>query len=238
MIEKIKVNSRITEIHGTARTLSTSYQQSGLTADPFLMGIFAKLDPKTTELGEAIDRSKAESILAEKDDVRDEAVRAVGYLVQGYLYYPKESVRNAAIAVKAVFDKYGFSVTKESYVSESSHIVSMLSDFAAPDIVAALTELKGVDQNIASLQSAEDDFETTRAQYAEEEAEEATKVSATVLKKEVVEIINDDLVQFLRSGERFQPDMYGTFARTIDQIIDDNNEQVKKRGNKDKPEEE
>lgn len=236
MIEKIMTNSRTTEVHGTARTMNTAFNQSGLTADPFLMGIFTPLTAKTDELGAAIDRSKAESISAEKDEVRDEAVRAVGWLVVGYTYYPKQSIRDAATLVKKVFDKYGFSVTEESYVTESSHIVSMLGDFAEPDVVAAIALLKGVDENIAALQAAEDDFETTRAQFAQEEAEEGTFASASLLKKEVATIINDDLVQFLRTFERLQPDTYGAFARTISEIINKNNEQVKKRAKKDKPE--
>lgn len=236
MIEKIMTNSRTTEVHGTARTMNTAFNQSGLTADPFLMEIYTHLNAKNDELSIAIDRSKAESISVEKDEIRDEAVRAVGYLVQGYLYYPKQTIRDAAGVVKKVFDKYGFSITEESYVTESSHIVSMLGDFAAPEVVAAIALLKGVDENIAALQAAEDDFETTRAKFAHDEAEEGTFASASVLKKEVATIINDDLVQFLRTGERFQPDTYGAFARTIAEIISKNNEQVKKRAKKDKPE--
>lgn len=233
MIEKIFLKSRTTEIHGTTRTCINAYNQSGFSSDATLAGIFGKLEPKNQELGTAIDRSKAESILAEKDDERDDALRAVGYLVQGYQYYPKQNIRDAANLVKKVFDKYGFKIIKESYVVESSHIVSMLGDLAEPDVLAAIALLKGVDDNIAVLQTAENDFETTRARFAEEEAEEQSLPTASVLKKEVVAIINDELVQFLRFVEQFQHDTYGTFAATIAKIIDDNNEQVKKRAKKD-----
>lgn len=237
MIEKIRSNSRTTEIHGTSRTVINGFEQSGLTEDPVLSGIFLNLKAKNKALGQAIDRSKSESILADKDGVRDEDVRAIGYLVQGYLYYPKAAIRNAADIVKKVFDKYGFSITEESYVTQSSHIVSMLDDFAAPEVLAAIALLKGVAENIAALQAAQDDFETTRAKYAQKEAEEDTQNNATVLKKEVLLIINADLVQFLRTGERFQAAIYGAFARTVTKIIANNNEQVKKRSKKENTEE-
>nr|WP_320000526.1 DUF6261 family protein [uncultured Draconibacterium sp.] len=229
MIDKIIINSRTTEIHGTTRTINTSFQQSGLTEDVTLADIFTRLVNKNNELGVAIDRSKVDSMLADKDDVRDDAVRAVGYLVQGYLYHPRQAVHKAAATVKKVFDKYGFALTKESYVVESSHIASMLGDLAAPDVVAAIEQLNGLNQNIAKLQAAEDDFENTRARFAEEEAEESTKPIATTLKKNVVAIINDDLVPFLCYGERFHAATYGSFAATVAQLINDNNEQVKKR---------
>ena len=161
MIEKISSQSRTTEVHGVSRTMNTAYQQTGLTADSFLTGIFTNLVAKTDALGIAIDRSKAENITAEKDEVRDDAVRAVGYLVQGYQYHPEQTISDAAQVVNNLFNKYGFAVTEESYVTESSHIVSMLSDFSAPDVVTAIALLNGVAENIASLQAAEDDFETT-----------------------------------------------------------------------------
>ena len=237
MIEKIIVNSRTTEINGSANLMNNAFQSSGLTSDAFLSPVFSTLNQTNAALGAAIDRSKAESILAEKDEKRDYEVRAVGYLVQGYTYYPDPAIREAANTVEQVFDKYGFAVIKESYVTESSHINSMLGDLAAPPIQSALALLPGVGENIAALQAAETDFENTQAQYAGEQAEDDTKSNATALKKEVATIINDDLVVFLRTGERFQPDTYGKFARTITEIIDKNNEQVKKRRKKEKPEE-
>jgi len=232
MIEKIIVNSRTTEIHGTTRLLINAFQQSGLTRDLTLSQLFTAINDKNTLLGDAIDRSKAQSILADKDDFRDAADRAVGYLIKGYTYHPDETIRNAALVVEAVFNKYGFSVIDESYVTESSHLVSMLGDFAAPKVQAAIALLSGVPENIASLQAAQTDFENTQTQYAEELAEENNQLNATTLKKEVATLINDDLVVFLRSAERFQAETYGAFAATVAKIIADNNDAVHKRRGK------
>ncbi len=238
MIEKMMTTSRTTDVHGSTRLLNNAFQQSGLTEDPTLKPMYTAINDRNTSLGDAIDRSKAQSVLAGKDDVRDAADRAVGYLVKGYTYHPDESIRNAAMVVDEVFEKYGFAVTKEGYVTESSHLVSMLGDFAAPKVQAAITLLSGVPENIASLQAAQDDFENTQTEYAEELAEEDNLLNATSLKKEVLTLINDDLVVFLRSAERFQTATYGTFAATVAKIIADNNEAVKKRSKKDDKDEE
>ncbi|MCY1722397.1 DUF6261 family protein [Prolixibacteraceae bacterium Z1-6] len=237
MMEKIIVTSKATEIHGTSRLLSNAFQHSGLSTDATLAPLFTTLDTATTRLSEAIDRSKAQSILAGKDSDRDYTVRAVGYLVKGYTYYPDNEVRNAAFLVEQVFEKYGFAVTEESYVNESSHIVSMLGDFAAPKIQAAIALLPGVAENIALEQAAQNDFENTQTEYAKELAEENTLLNATTLKKEVATLINDELVVFLRYSERFQAAIYGTFAATVAKIITDNNIQVKKRWKKETQEE-
>ena len=232
MIEKLVTNSKTTEVHGTTRLLSNAFQQSGLSTDQVLAPLFTTIDAKNADLGVSIDRSKAQSILAEKDEERDNATRAVGYLVKGYTYYPDQTLRDAATVVEGVFNKYGFAVTEESYVVESSHLVSMLGDFSAPKIQAAIALLPGVAENIAAEQAAQDDFENTQAEYAEELAEEDTLLNATTLKKEVTNLINNDLVVFLRSAERFQAATYGAFASTVAKIIADNNIQVKKRRKK------
>jgi hypothetical protein len=229
MIEKIIVNSKTTEVHGTTRLVSNAFQQSGLSTDTVLAPLFTTIDSKNADLGEAIDRSKAQSILAEKDNERDNAVRAVGHLVNGYMYYPEQAVREAAFVVDQVFEKYGFAIVRESYVSESSLLVSMLGDFAKPKIQTAIALLPGVAENIATLQGAQNDFENTQTEYAEELAEEDTLLNATSLKKEVTTLVNDSLVVFLRSAQQFQAATYGTFAGTVAKIISENNIQVKKR---------
>lgn len=238
MIEKMMTTSRTTEVHGTTRLIINSYQQSGLTKDQTLNPMFTAISTQNNALGDSIDRSKAQSILAEKDDIRDAADRAVGYLVKGYTYHPDETVRNAALVVEKVFDKYGFVVTKEGYVTESSHLVSMLGDFAAPKVQAAIALLSGVAENIATLQAAQDDFENTQAQYAGELADENNLPNATELKKEVIGLINNDLVVFLRSSGRFQAETYGAFAAIVAKIIADNNEAVRKHHKKDDSEKE
>ncbi len=56
--------------------------------------------------------------------------------------------------------------------------------------------------------------------------------NATTIKKEVVNIINNNLVVYLRAMEQVDEPTYGNFARTIAQIIANNNEVVKKRRKK------
>lgn len=232
MIEKIISSSKTTEIHGSTRLLDNAFQQSSLTQDPTLGPIITAINTTNTELGVAIDRSKAQSVLADKDEIRDNAVRAVGHLVKGYTYHPDQAIQEAAHVVEKVFDKYGFAVTEESFITESSHVVSMLGDFSAPKVQAAIAVLSGVAENIATLQVAQTDFENTQTLYTEELANEDKQLNATELKKEVVTMINEDLVVFLQSAKRFQAATYGAFADTVAKIIADNNSAVRKRRKK------
>lgn len=232
MLRKIMTNSRTTEVHGLSIFVHRAYQQSGLLDNLVLAEILTSLERTNDKLGAAIDCSKVASQLSEKNEARNQALRAVGYLIKGYVFHPNQQVREAAMAVKKVFDKYGLAIIKQSYVSESSYIISMLGDFAQSGVQESVALLPGLLKNVEALKLAQNDFENTSAQYAGEAAGQAVQDSATELKKEVVKIINNDLVVFLRTSARFQPDVFGAFAGTVATFIESNNKQVKRRQKK------
>ena len=236
MIEKLMSNCRNTEVNDVATRVSGAFAGSGVT-DPYLTTTFAGLDAANLALSQVIKRSKAESELEVKDKVRDDKVRAVNYLINGFLYHPTKKIKEAAQTLMEVFGKYGLALIGQSYSTESSLINSLLLDFAKPDYADAIAILSGCADLIAQLQTAQTDFETVRIAYESEKAKEGMVENATLVKKEVLTIINDKIVVYLRAMEQVNPAAYGVFAATAAQIITDTNEQVKKRKQKpdDKP---
>ena len=239
MIDKLIAKSRVTEVNDVATRSSGAFTNSGIT-DPYLGTSFAILDTTNLKLSLAIKRTKAESDLEEKDEVRDDKVRAVNYLINGFLYHPTKKIKEAAQSLIVVFNKYGLAMIGESYTTESSLINSLLLDFAKPEYADAIATLSGCADLIAQLQTAQTDFETVRIAYETEKAKEGMVENATKVKSEVLAILNDKIVIYLRAMEQVNPETFGVFTSTIAQIIADTNEQVKKRKQKpdgDKPEE-
>ncbi len=225
-------NSRVTEVDAVSIRMIGAYKNTTLSSDAHLVKIFSALESESVLLTSAIRRLKDESVLEEKDEVRDDNVRAVHYLTLGFMHHPDPAVKAAAEKVEKVFDNYGLSITGESYATESSLVNSLLADLAKPKLQAAIALLSGLTEIIAALQAAQTDFEETRIAYEEEKAKEGTLENATAIKKEVVAIINDQLVVYLRAMIQVDEPTYGNFARTIAEIIADNNEVVKKRRKK------
>lgn len=236
MIDKLISTSRVTEVNDVATRASGAFGKSGIT-DPYLSTIFTSLDAVNLKLSLAIKRSKAESDLEEKDEVRDNDVRAVYYLINGFLYHPTKQMKEAAQQLMEVFSKYGLVITGESYATESSLVGSMLLDYAKPEYADAIAALSGCADLIAQLQAAQTDFEQARIAYETEKAKEGMVENATLVKKEVLTILNDKIVVYLRGMEQAIPETFGVFVGTVAEIIAENNEQVKKRQQKpdDKP---
>ena len=225
-------NSRTTEVAAAATRMISAFKQSDSGADTYLTTTFAILEQETNRLTVAINRSKAESELEMKDELRDDSLRSLHFLLVAFLNHPGPEIRAAAETVSAIFEKYGLSIIRESYATESAMVNSLLLDLEDPDLVTAIGKLPGCTGIVTGLKNSQVDFEETRIAYEEEKGAESTKDSATVIKKSVVRLINDKLVVYLRAMVQVDEATYGEFARTIAQIIADNNEQVKKRHKK------
>ena len=235
MIEKLINKSRVTEVDAVSTRIMGAYKNSGLSTDPHLVEMFTALNPLSASLTTAINRSKAESTLEEKDEKRDEYVRSLFYLIQGFLHHPDEAIKTAAQKVQKVFDKYGVGITTENFSTESSLIKSLLGDLSATGLKDAIDRLSGCTETVAALQAAQDEFETVRTAWEQKKAQEGTLVNASAIKKEIVDLVNNKLVIYLRAMEIVAETNYGAFARTIAEIISDNNEMVKKRRKKEEP---
>ncbi len=235
MIEKFIQQSRVTEVDAASMRMLGAYETTSLSSDPHLSTMFTDLQNRSAALTAAINRTKAESDLEEKDEARDTQVRALYYLVTGFMHHPAAAKKSAAETVDKVFEKYGLKIIGESYATESSMIASMLNDLSAQKVQDAIALLPGCAEVVAELQTTQNDFETARIAYEQEKAQESTQANATKIKAEVLAIINDKIVIYLRAMEVVDEPNYGAFARTIATIIAENNEVVKKRRKKDEP---
>ena len=229
MITKLMTNSRTTEVSAVADRITDAYKGTGLNTDAYLSGMMTGLEDDQVLLTAAIKRMKAESELEAQDEARDAEIRALYYLVLGLQHHPDEAIKAAAQKVFAVLEHYGLSVANESYASESSLVGSMLVDLATPEFQEPIAALSGCAESIAKLKTAEDNFAAALIAFEQEKAHESTLENATVIKKRVVNLINQKLVVYLIAMAQANPETYDLFARTVGQIIADNNVAVKKR---------
>jgi hypothetical protein len=227
--------SRTTEVNAVAGRIIAEYEKNDWTSDTHLTGIFNLLKQSNTLLTSSINRIKAESDLEQKDEIRDDKIRSVYYLILGFTHHPDLAIKTAAEEVYKVFEHYGVDIVGKSYAIETSLIQSLLVEFAHPDLQPSISALPGLNQLIASLTTAQNEFEAASILYEEEKAAEGTKENASQIKKEVVVIINDKLVVYLRAMIQVDETKYGELTRTTAQIINDNNEIVKKRKKKPQP---
>ena len=228
-LNKLSSNAKTTEVDTVSSGIISEFDKTDWSSDAYLTGIFGILKPTTVQLSQAISRIKAESILEEKDEQRDNKVRAVYYIVLGFMQHPDAAISSAAKKVDAVFEHYGMSIVSESYATESSLIKSMLGDFDSPEIKAAIALLPGLTQIVDDLKAAQAAFEEAQLSFQNEKAVEGNKENATAIKQKVLSIINDKIVIYLNAMIQVDEAKYSGLGGTIAQIISDMNSDIKKR---------
>ncbi|HPR85887.1 MAG TPA: DUF6261 family protein [Prolixibacteraceae bacterium] len=234
MIQKLISWSRVTEVNDVATRVSGAFRAQGI-ADPYLAATFGSLDNANLELSKAIRRSKAESNLEEKDEVRDECTRSLYYLINGFTHHPAAAIAESAQLLLRVFNNYGISLTNESYATESALISSMLIEFQKPGYATHIANLSGCGELLQSLASAQTDFDQARIAYETEKAQDGMVANATEIKKEVVDLVNNQIMTYLQGMQQANPGTYSVLAATCAKVIAENNEQVRRRKQKPEP---
>ncbi len=234
-INKLLSHARNTEVDTVSGRIISEYGKNDWGFDTHLTGIFGLLNPSSIKLSQAIKRIKAESSLEEKDELRDNKLRAVNYVVLGFIHHPDETISSAAKKVDAVFDHYGLNIINESYATESSFIKSLLGDFDSPEIQIAIAAMPGLPQIVDDLKAAQTGFEEAELLFQNEKAKEGSQENATEVKQTVLSLINDKLVTYLNAMVLVDEAKYGSFALTVSQIINDMNLIIKKRKKSSQP---
>ncbi|MDD7298167.1 hypothetical protein SAMN05720469_102163 [Fibrobacter intestinalis] len=226
-MKKVISTLRIAEINGLADSIVAHYRnESGLNGDAFLSGVMAEVEALSAKITAAIRQDRAVSSLDEADTVRDNAVKSLGTLLEGYAAIPLAGKRASAQRLLTVFAKYGKSITFANYTAESALIKSMLEDFAKAD-AADIQNLPGVAESLAEIRAAQEAFSKTSVEYTQ--AASSKVESATSVKKPLVSAINDRLVPYLNTMAMVDGAGYGGFSRHVETEIAKMNETVGKR---------
>lgn len=236
MIKKLHNNSRTTEVDGSANQIVSGYNKTILNTDENLVKIFAFIIAQVALLSTSIKRLKAKSEQHAYDDIRNEKITALYYLLLSFSHHPDASIKNAALSLFEIFEQYGLEIKSASFTTKSSFLNSMLADYSKQKQQTAIASIPQCDKYIAALQTAQNNFETNRLSFEEAQGKERIMENASKLKKVVIDTINSLLVPYLNVMALLDEATYGAYARTIAEIINNNNEQVKKRAKKDKPE--
>lgn len=235
MIPLLMSGSRNTEVDGTTNQITRAYDGTTLNTDANMGKIFSPLKDLSALFTAAIRRLKAKSEQKTNDEGRDENITGLYYLLVSFSHHPDAAIKNAAVSLLEIFEHYGLEMKEESFTRESSLVNSLLGDLAKPKALTNITLVPQCAEYIAALQDAQDVFEASRIGFEAAQGEEGTLENATALKKEVVETINKKLVPYLNVMAQLDDTTYGNFARTVAEMIAENNEQVKKRRKKPEP---
>lgn len=229
-MKKLSYQIRITELNDVSDRLLMIYKKEEKFQDEsFLSFIFGEMEKLSKQITEAIKRDAIQSKLKQSDARRDEAVRALNNALVGYCALPIAELKQEGEKLQTVFAKYGLKIIKENYAVQSSLIESLLTDLATSQMQSSIEKLSGMKEIISELRQAQTEFTNTRIEYEKMLSERRSKVSASSLKKPLLELINGKLVTYLSAMKVANPYGYEAFAGVVSQVISDANITVRRR---------
>ena len=200
-MKKIRKDVRVTQASAVSDMIIRLYKDAiaqdplcVLAKDQNLAVMISKLEVSSGELTTAIKREKSSHNLREVDLVRDNLIRRILVVLNGYAAVPFPEKQAAAEKLLAVTSKYK-GITTENYNNESALLDSMLEDLASEDLVPAIDLLDGISILISDLREAQANFKRESVSSAQNHANKSN--SAVKIKLPLLEIINEEIVPYL-----------------------------------------
>ena len=112
-MKKIRFQIRVTALDTVSDVLIRLYKaDSALAKDDYLKGVMAEIESLSERITIAIKADKTASNLDEADTARDEIIRSLGTLLNGYAAIPVADKKAASESLLAVYNKYKGIITE------------------------------------------------------------------------------------------------------------------------------
>ncbi len=108
--------------------------------------------------------------LMKLDDIRDNLIVGLRYVVKGMTYYSDETLADKAKKVKVIVDKYGSRITELAQLDETGIIINLLQDLQKPEITSIVTDLS-LNHWITQLEEANTQFKDLYVDRSKQESQ-------------------------------------------------------------------
>ena len=209
---------KVAEVAGLAHNLCGSYESyaTELNADIRLRNVMADLKDLSDRILDSLRNNRLINSLEVQDTHRNRCVSALVNLKKGYDKLSDETVQSHWTVLRPVFENFLTSIQEGNYQSKTALITAMLRRLS---------------------DEAQKTFDSSQLEYQLQLQKDKT-LSATDLKDEIVEYINQKLVVHLEAKCNEDLATYAAFARLVDAQIRAENAKVRRRkGKKETPSE-
>ena len=217
-MKKLNRNFKISLVVVVVSAMERIYETLlSLKEDAYFADLMAKIKSDLDIIVSATRADKIASELEASDIERDDIVRKLGTLIDGWSVMPDERAEKGKV-LSAVFSKFGKQIAAAPYAQESLLVKSLLSDLSAEKCAAAVKDLDGVSYYIKALEAAQAKFDAASDSYRD--AKIGKGENATDAKKRLMNAVNTTLATYVTAMVASRGGDYKIFADKVDAEID------------------
>ncbi|MFV0555199.1 MAG: hypothetical protein ACK5LR_10930 [Mangrovibacterium sp.] len=225
---KISSNIRVAALNGLAAGIPQRHVEANLSEDSQTNEIVNNIATTSQLLAEALDEDALLSPLDAANKKRLQANEGLYELLKGYMKLTASSQNSLVGNVFSIVSKYRSLLAKtKGYNAITGHINSMIIELEEPTILSRLDAALYAKGEYLALKQANQDFIDAQADYNSESAERKKRANASKLKKQLLNMINNQLVCFLNAQENLGNTSYTAFADSVAETINKENLSIK-----------
>ncbi|MFV0553886.1 MAG: DUF6261 family protein [Mangrovibacterium sp.] len=220
------VNSqiRIGEMGSLAEGVKSKKALLNESTDTHLLGVIGRLETTFGALSFAVNEMQVRSKRADflKEEVL--AFRSLHQLVKGYAGLQNASVSTAANAMLEVLNHYYSKITQQRGQKEiHTQVTSLLGDLDNASMQAIIPSMMYCEGAVAKLKEAQAAYLEQYIDYRTARDKQVAQQNASVLTKELVQLINHDLVDYLNAMSKVETVDYSDFSAAVAALINEHN---------------
>jgi len=221
---------KVAEVAGLTHTLCGYYDSyaSQLEADDNLHNVMTNLKDMSDRILDSLRNNRLINSLETQDTHRNRCVSSLVNLKKGYDKLSDETVQSHWTVLRPVFENFLSSIQEGNYQSKSALITAMLRRLSDAEIASHLEGLSDLKTAVDRLRDAQTTFDNAQQEYQIQLQQDKTQ-SATDLKLEIVEYINQKLLMRLQVSCDEDPVTYGEFTNLVLSLIKSENAKVRRR---------
>jgi len=229
-MNKLQNQIRLSELSSLSAAILRAAESSEIKRKS-VVDALAKLKELHEELVKANMREKTSVSLSKADKKRDEELRALEKILDGYVSMKNETTAENARKLKSVLDRYlKVKIKAQNFEAETGLIISLLDDFSSEELSQVSKSLPGVDEAISAVKSAHEEYIALHDSAVSSASNKPS--SATSIKVPLLKVINETLVPVLNVAVLEEDAELSDFAKTVGEEIDRANALVSERAKK------
>ncbi|MFV0553379.1 MAG: hypothetical protein ACK5LR_01620 [Mangrovibacterium sp.] len=227
-ISCVRRSIRVGEIVGLTQAILNKVTLLDDAASAHLQGLLNRIEAKNSALTVVIKEERIKS-QALGDFVNLKNTYQQFYsLIKSYTFVA--STKTAASQILMLLDKYDSSIVHATKIMvRSSFVKSLIIELEQAENFAFLASLMYAEGMFNTLKAAQEAFIANYADYRDLRMQQIDQPNASALRKELVEMINTELVPYLNVMNGTDDDSYLEFSDAVRGIVSGQNTIVKRR---------
>jgi len=217
------------EMASVGDSVNDLWNRRMIESDSYLTAQMDEAGSMTNSIITRLNSKRDQAAATEMDFFRDGDTRALYYEIIAKTHYRDGSVRDSAILLKEVIDRYGWELIGRSYTDQTTYTMALISDLRAEELKPHVDNITEVDMLIDNLQESNNNVKSRMVEQRGLKKDSYDDKSAYILKRELRILFNKVIVPHVSVMAKSNPEVYKAFYDDLYGIIDDMNLRVKDR---------